>query len=181
MKHLSRIALPCLVVLTVCSCKDNSVNTDSIPNLIGNSSFELKGQPSLEGWIIDTTLAKVAHDAPVGGGNWSLGLEPGWYPQDGFAHTYITNHQGSGWYNLGAWMRSTNHWIGSVSFGKWSGGVLAYAKSITSDSSEWHYVALIDSVPLQPNDSLAVELSAGSTELANGFVFFDLISLQRLR
>ena len=169
------------ILLWFWSCKQETQITDDISNLIHNSSFETNGQPTFQTWIADTTLARLVQDVPNGGGSWSLRLEPGWIPQEGFARTYITGESGTGGYYLRVWTKSINRWRGSVTIGKWSGNTLTQTKSAYSDSSGWNYIALVDSLSLESGDSIGVHLSAGSTELSNGAVLFDLITLQRIR
>jgi hypothetical protein len=174
------VSISFFLCIPFCSLSLSSPNNDST-NLLQNSSFEFNNQPTLQYWIADTTLRKFAHDVPLDGGQWSLQLSPGWYPQEGFARSYVSAQLGVGVYQLTVWIKSINGWRGSVRLGQWSQNDWVNSRQIFCDSSAWTQYSLIDTISLQPNDSIAVQLSAGSAELANGDVLFDLVRLERIR
>lgn len=170
-----------LVPLSSCDQGSTAPNQLSGNNLIQNPTFEAHGQPSLQSWTSDTALAKIVQDAPPGDGMWSLQLLPGWTPQEGFAQTYVGGQSGVGVYKLTVWMKCINGWRGSLSLGIWSQNAWVSRKSVSSDSSQWSIVSLMDTMSLSATDSIAVHLSAGATELSGGRVLFDDVSLERLR
>lgn len=172
-----------LVVLLLVSCNQtpSGPNQPLNSNLIQNPTFEVNGKPSLQTWTADTMLAEIVRDAPSGDGIWSLQLVPGWIPREGFAQTYVSGETGTGVYKLTLWMKSINNWRGGASFGVWSHNTWVSRKMVTSDSSQWAMVSLLDTLSLTANDSIAVHLSAGATELASGEVLFDEISLERVQ
>ncbi len=150
-------------------------------NLIQNSSFEINGQPTLASWTADTSLAKIVQGAPLNGGSWSLQIMPGWVPQEGYAMTYITGQSGLGIYEMSVWCKSINHWAGNFEFGIRSNNTWVCFKRTYFDTTDWTEYSITDTLSLQPQDTIAVKLSAGITELANGSVLFDLVRLQKTR
>lgn len=180
LQNQTRIAI-CLLICIV-SWKANSAcfSSDS-SNLVQNSSFEINDQPTLQSWVADTTLTQFFQDAPPGGGKWSLRIFPGWIPQEGFARTYISGQSAVGVFRLVFWAKSINSWLGSASFGQWTQNGWVRSKRIYCDSTDWTQFSLIDTLSLQPNDTIAVHLSAGAVELSNGQILFDLVELKRIQ
>lgn len=150
-------------------------------NLIQNSSFESNNQPTLQSWVTDTTLRKFVQDVPPNGGQWSLQLIPGWFPQEGYARTYVSGQSGVGVYQISVWVKSTNGWRSTIRLGQWAQGTWINSKQISSDSTLWIQYSLIDTLSVQPNDTIAVHLSAGRAEIAKGNVLFDLVRLEKIQ
>ena len=169
--------------LTVLLCHQGiSFQIANTANLIQNSSFEMNGQPTLQSWAADTVLGKLVQDAPPGGGEWSLQLSPGWFPQEGFARTYIAGQSGVGVYQLNAWIKNLNGpRSSSIRVGQWSNNAWVSLKEIPCDSSAWMQYSLTDTLSLLPGDTIAVHLSAGETELVAGGVLFDLVRLEKIQ
>jgi len=149
--------------------------------LLQNSSFESNDQPTLQSWVADTTLREFVQDVPPNGGQWSLQLSPGWIPQEGYARTYVSGQSGVGVYHLSVWIKSINGWRGTVRLGQWVQGAWINSKGVSTDSALWIQYSLIDTLSVQPNDTIAVHLSAGETELATGDVLFDLVRLEKIQ
>ena len=150
-------------------------------NLVENWSFELNNQPTLQSWVADTMLRKFVQDVPSNGGQWSLQLSPGWFPQEGFARTYISGQSGGGVYQLTVWVKNMNGSRSSVRLGQWSQNAWVNFKQIPCDSSTWTQYSIVDTISLQPSDTIAVHLSAGETELVSGYVLFDLVCLEKIQ
>ena len=55
------------------------------------------------------------------------------------------------------------------------------SKQVLSVSSDWHQVTVLDTMLLANSDSIAVHLSAGSTEVALGRVLFADVILQKIQ
>jgi hypothetical protein len=176
----TRIAICLLICIVSWKAKSASFSSDS-SNLIQNSSFEINDQPTLQSWVADTTLAQFFQDAPPAGGKWSLRISPGWIPQEGFARTYISGQSAVGVYRVAFWAKSINGWKGSASFGQWNQNAWVRSKRIYCDSTSWTQFSLVDTLSLQPNDTIAVHLSAGAVELSNGQILFDLVELKRIQ
>ena len=187
---LIRDSIRCTAVfvlgLSMLSCQDNfilpiveqhrTVRTRRPPNLIQNSSFEVNDQPSLQSWF--ATYAYISQDAPPQGGTWSLLLYPS-IPEQ-WAITFVTGQSGIGVYRLTVWVKSINGWAGTVMLGHWAQNRFVQSTWTGSDSTQWNAVSVIDTLSLQPSDTIAVRLSANGEETSNGFVLFDLVDLERI-
>jgi hypothetical protein len=187
MKNLQvkTIVISISILVIVPSCKEDTIAPNQSPvNLIQNSSFESNGKSSLQSWwMSDTTFLKLVEDAPKGGGKWSLQLVPGWIPQQFFARTYISDQSGTGIYKLTISMKNQtfgNMWDPYVLLGRLVNNQWTRSKTISTDSTSWQTFSIIDTIFLQPNDTLAVQLSGGAGERAAGSVRFDLVELKRL-
>ncbi len=157
------------------------VGTDNLPeNLISNSSFEIGKSPSLEGWIVDSTWVDFARDVPPQGGQWSIKLEAGWAPQEGFAETYYSGDAGKRIYRLTAWMKTLHQWKGTISLGLRKSGQTIIRKSTSRDSTQWSQISLQDTLAVSRADSIIVRLSAGMTAVRRGEALFDLVKLERV-
>ena len=172
-----------VISLLIISCKKDS-SVSSI-NILVNSSFETNlNQPDYSGWtgtayIIDTAgniFDPIVQDAPSGGGLWSLQLEPGWIPSEGYSETHISGLSGTHTIELSAWMKSIN-WTGSISLEHWRNGQKIKYKTIADNPSQWKQITLIDTLTLLMTDTITVHLSAGWTEVASGRVLYDLVKL----
>jgi hypothetical protein len=180
-KRQARGATFILFVVAACLGNVAFLGTDTHPkNLIPNSSFEIGTSPTLQGWIVDSTWVDFVKDAPTQGGQWSIKLEAGWAPQEGFAETYLSGESGRNIYRLTAWMKTLHQWNGTISLGVRKSGQKALRKSASSNASQWTSISLQDTLTVGRSDSLIVRLSAGMTEVRRGEVLFDLIQLERV-
>lgn len=176
------IGTSALMIGVLGSCNQSpTAPSQSSSNLIDNSNFEVNGKPSLQSWVCDTSLATIVKAAPASDGTYSLELQPGWIPQQGFAQTFIARKSGAGLYNLTLWIKADNGWHGSVSLGTWSQGSWVSRKTVPADSSQWSMITLSDTLSPLTSDSISVYLSAGATEVASGQVLFTDISLQKVQ
>ena len=183
MRNIRRVVRqPVLILAATVFCvigrssRAQTSDSDSL-NLISNPSFELNGQPTLQSWVADTFLTAFVQDTPPGGGTWSLRIDPGWIPQEGYAQTYITGLSGISILELTVWIKSLNRWRGSATLGQWSKGEWVTNKRIDCDSASWTQISIVDTLSLLPTDTVAVHLSAGVTEVAFGEDLFDLVRL----
>ena len=182
MKQLAAISV--IFSLIFCSCrKEHPLITpvNAHANLILNGSFENSGFPDLSHWYSDQLMTgdSVNHDAPSGGGQWSLHVEPQWFPQEGYREQAIVAGTGTAIYTLSCSMKNFNNWTGTMSLRLRRAGITAIMGQISSNDSVWTNVSLTDTVTLLPTDSLLVHLSAGSTELVYGWSAFDKVVLIR--
>jgi hypothetical protein len=169
MKPLSSIlvGLLCLfLLLSSLSCKkgltsnEPLVPTSSPPNLISNGDFEHLGQPSLQGWVVADTLgAKLVNDAPPGGGTWALHLSAPWIYKPGPV-TYVTGQSGTGVYKLTAYIKNIVD-KGAIFVALWQHGQASTFKTAAEDTTGWRPVTIIDTLSLQPTDSIAVGFGVG--------------------
>ncbi len=172
--------IACALSLTSCSKTPTEPNNEP-PNLIANADFEVHSQPSLQNWVVDSNWAALVLDTIAGAPKWCIRIAPGWLPQEGFATTYVTGQSGSGIYKLTVLMRSTGAWQGTISLGRWSQNASSFVKQAGNNSSDWTQVTVTDTINLQTSDSIAVHLSAGSTEVAMGDVYCTDVVLQRIQ
>jgi hypothetical protein len=163
-------------------------------NLITNSSFESNGQLNCDSWydacgrelayqcdtIPDTNcMGWFVQDAPPGGGNWSIELEPGWIPAEGFAETYVTGISGTSIIQLKVWMKAVGGFNGGGYMCLYlKGQPFWFATSCKADTaSTWKQFTVTDTFTLLTTDTVVVHLSAGATEVAAWKIRFDLAEL----
>ena len=160
-----------------------------------NHSFEEGGQFSLAGWQVTDALCQEAYDkTPDGGGAWSLklhrrNLQGGCF---GVAYQVIPAVQDGGVWRVSAWVRvppgsgpARLYWTKFDPSD--TSGVLPYlpAPYTTVSSSmedQWVVLSRIDTLSVNPGDSLGIVLDAGVTSgpsRLNDVVYFDLISVDR--
>jgi len=179
------IAIFISILVIVPSCKEDTIAPSKSPvNLIQNSSFESNGQPSLQSWWVpDTIVSRLVEDAPQSGRKWSLELVPGWIPQQFCARTYLSGQSGTGIYKLTISMKNltlANMWDPCILLGRIVNNKWTSSKTISTNSTSWQTLSIIDTISLQPNDTLAVQLSGGAGERASGSARFYLVELKRL-
>lgn len=186
----NQIIISIVISVLLFACKNES-SEDSTPvplNLINNSSFETSAnQPDYSGWMGTAFLTDslgnhnipLVQDAPANGGQWCVQLEPMWYPAEGYTETILTGQAGTHIYQVTAWMKTIS-WTGSISLEQYSNGQLIDHKQLTDSSGVWKLESLVDTLTVLASDTLKVHLSAGSTELANGKVRFDMVQLKNL-
>ena len=170
-----------LTIFAATSCrKDNAiVPSGANENLITDSSFESNGQPSFQGWTGQSKTYSFVNDVPTGGGQWSLQLEPCWFPCEGYAETFVTGFNGNYTFKLICDTKAIN-WTGQIILRKQNqSGTTIDLTKISFNNPAWTTVSLTTNVSLQTTDKLVVHLSAGGTEVANGQVLFDKINLQK--
>jgi len=97
------------LALIFISCKETIVSEKEI-SLINNSSFELEGKPSLEGWNLETNVSSsvsFSDDTPPGGGSWSVVFTIG---DRSFARLYTSVFPpvGKFKYKFSIWAKSYN-------------------------------------------------------------------------
>ncbi len=180
--RLTTVALSALILSLLSSCSQSpTAPNQSSSDLIQNSNFEMNGKPSLNSWIYDTLLATVVRAGPDSESTWSLQLKSGWIPQQGFAQTYVSGQYGPGVYAVSVWVKADSGSVATLSFGRWSGGKWVSPDSVSSTVPQWLMMSIVDSLSPSASDSIAVCLSAGSTELTSRAVLFTDVTLQRLQ
>lgn len=172
-----------VLLCTLCSCADEPVTEATVSqNLISNSSFEMNGNPSSEGWVYwSNTPTKVSFsdDTPPSGGNWSVVLAVG--DRVGMTlRTTVPAPTGRNRFRLSMWAKA--YWTepkGSPGFFQLSlNGTIRNSMAI--EDSVWKVYAFIDTFTAVAGDSLTVTLQAGDTYNYRQ-TFFDNCRLEVLR
>jgi len=175
MKRL--IAVLFISVLVIACDRDENPAIPVNDNLILEDSFEdSNNQPTYDNWMVTPDLASFASETPEQGGSWSLQLEPGWAPQEGFAEQYIDVPAGKNIYELSAWVKGH----GYILIGVRSGDELEDFKKLTNESDDWKQISITNAYDIQAGDKLYVKLSAGMTEVANWKILVDLVALKKI-
>ncbi len=172
----------CLLVCVLLSCK-NPVDSqqETSEDLIHNTSFEINGNPTTNGWTYHSNLAGdtlFSHDVPPSGGSWSLVITVG----DRVVRYWSTTVAAPGEtqrYRLSVWAKAYRDTpISSPSFVALAlNGTVLQRRDI--QDSTWRYYETIDTVSTQMGDSLTVELNAGTTYRGQRS-YFDLCRLEVL-
>jgi hypothetical protein len=152
-------------------------------NLISNSSFERQGEPTLEGWTVESfnQVEIVAPPAP-GGGEFSLELTGQGHDPPTRVMTNVGEADNGGVYQLSAYVRGCG--------GTNGGGFIRLTVgdeypsldgSAQTHDAAWTLLSLTDTIVAGPDDSLKVWLSSfhypGPTWGAGQF---DLVTLERV-
>jgi hypothetical protein len=176
----SSIILLLIVFASLCGCKKDS-QTPTGPsedeNLIVNSSFEMVGIPSYQGWQFWSNVQSspaFSDDVPSAGGKWSIVLSVG----DRIGanlQTKVAAPVGGNRYKLSVWAKSK----GDPGFAQL---ILnkAIRRTIDIQNSVWRYYEVTDSLVTVKGDSLVVLLDAGTT-YSSAQSFFDLCRLETVK
>jgi hypothetical protein len=190
MRELWRLSLAAVVGLLIAlvGCKNSASGpTEDIGNLLSNGTFELNGHATFGHWALrDTpldTMTLFQQDAPPLGGSICLVLTPR-PPEASYARSYVTGiTANSGIFRLTVWARAINDWPnGSVSLWKMSAGFPTVLKSTNTPAGNWTQYTLEDTLDLDYQDSLFVQLSPGfDNQTIPGTMRFDLVKLEKIR
>jgi hypothetical protein len=168
------------------SC-ENSVDTNKGSNedLIQNYSFEINGNPSINGWTFksnysaDTLFTNFSNDVPPSGGKWSVFLIVSdrivRYLQIKIAAPTGENH-----FKLSVWAKSYS------SIPTSSPGFISLAlnnaniKRIDIQDSTWRYYETMDTISAGKGDTITVELFAGTAYMVRA-TYYDLCRLELLK
>jgi len=163
-----------IVVLLLANCTtENALPPNN--NLITNSSFEDSNGFNFQNWT--GNISSSSTDTPNNGGNYSLQLEPGWAPDEGFAETAVTNLNGPVSLRFSCDAKVID-WIGRIIILKEdSNGNRTELSNITFNNAVWQNVSFDINTNLINTDSIIIHLSADITEIATGKVLFDNVSL----
>lgn len=150
-------------------------------NLIQNSSFEFNSLPTGEGWFSSQNPIPQEYyenDAPEGGGLWSLKLNT-WGRSLYFAETFLTNFSGQKIFKLDGWMKTTGYY-GVISLCHISSGKIIKEKIIMEKPTSWTKYEIVDTLNLQPQDTIKVRVSSTYSPVMKYYQLFDLIELRNL-
>lgn len=174
MKRFIAILLISMLVIA-CDRDENPATPEN--NLILEESFEnTNDQPTYDKWTVAPNLASFASETPEDGGSWSLQLEPGWAPQEGFAEKSIGVPEGSNTYTLSAWVKGQ----GYILMGLQSENGLIDPKKVVNESDSWQQLSITNTFDIKSGDKLYVKLSAGMTEIATWKVLVDLVIVEKV-
>jgi hypothetical protein len=160
-------------------------------NLIPNSSFEINGQLNCSSWydackqeltyLCDTLVAgnpcdiAFYQDTPPEGGTWSLGATGIGNGFPATASTYITGQSGTHRYLLNVWMKDDGQAFGGTHIRIHSNGQDILEKSIPTSGMGWNFYSIIDTLKLDPTDSIEITLSAFAAGPSFGDIYFDQV------
>ena len=164
-------------------------------NLITNPSFEIDGQPNIDGW---NTLFNKDHfidwgfweDTPPGGGQWSVQILPGGRSQyEGFVEMMLSGINDQGVFELSAWTKTdTESWSHPISLTPSTiilnhirNGKVIHSKSLSNAPNDWTRISFIDTLTINPSDTLHIRLYAGVTEVSLPIIIFDLVSFMKIK
>src|SRR5579883_2648822 len=146
-------------------------------NLISNSSFDINGAPSLQGWVAsDTSLVHFSTDVPPGGGSYSVVVQPGINPIEGAVYTTVGALAGTHAYRISVWAK-TVQWAGDVYIDHLKLNPPAQPVLIPGpiiQDTLWTQYTATDTITANAGDSLTIGLESGSGNAPASKIYFDL-------
>jgi hypothetical protein len=180
-KQTSLLLISLVGVLS--GCRENATTGSAeVWDLISNSSFEVSGIASIEGWTywsnVDS-MVEFSNDTPPGGGNWSIRLAIGDRVGKQLARV-IETPIGHYRYRLSVWGKGILWDVGG--FTPELGSVRVYLNetvrmSVTLQDTTWSEVNITDSFATAIGDSVTVVIHGG----AMSETYFDLCRFQIAR
>ncbi len=173
-----------LTALIALSCKEAVTTPTPDLNLLSNSSFELNGTPTLQGWtVLDTSAVHFSTDVPHGGSRHSIVFKAQWFAPwpNNSVFVGLAAQSGMHRYRLSYWGKK----IGA------SGGVFVYLNRPTAGNSMlrvslpvvdtlWTLYSHIDTIATTASDSLFINISGGGTEVITGTTYFNTCEFEKL-
>lgn len=190
MKYFTTVILVA-ATLTTCGCKKSSSVTgpggqQGQEDLIGNTSFEQGGVPSITGWrqsFSDTGFIHFSGDVPASGGDYSVSLENGWGLLPSL-QAIVPTPSGTHQYRITLWSKALAgppmSASGSVSIRQKSTDTLIFRKWLAFSDTVWTEHTLLDTIATKAGDSLVVSLSGGQSQWSFGRTLFDLVRFIKL-
>ncbi|MDP4218867.1 MAG: hypothetical protein Q8916_05625 [Bacteroidota bacterium] len=163
----------------------NSTNAPSSNALLDNLTFDSSGHGSLNGWSYGASdmdsAAQFTSDVPPGSSaKWSLLLSPGWIPRTEFVHHEFTGLS-SGIYKLSLWEKVTQkEGMGAVRILTSNPAPMHISASMIAEDTVWTKISLLDTLTLSAKDTVSLELTGGSTEVAAWHVLYNNITFEKL-
>lgn len=151
-------------------------------NLLVNGSFERFCCPSFLGWVVvNPGLTSPVPDAPEDGGCWSLRLTADWAPTTAILRQKIEGVTDGDVLRLSAQVRAEDP-AGGGSIGLLVGEVpwTNTGKWASTNDTLWTRLTLVDTLSMEPGDSVWVEISALHTEIVPRVGLFDSVVLERV-
>jgi hypothetical protein len=180
-----------IIVMIFYSCEKSTNDLVTAPqskNLLTNSSFEINGSPTMNGWTLsedDTTflryLLRFSSDVPPGGGKSSIVVNYS-FPGPWRIYQLVPANAGSHIYRLSFWARNF-FGQGKVTLGlKTTMDTVINLQTVRPVDSLWTFHNMFDTVTADVNDSLVVIINSGYvgvTRLGGG-TWFDVVRLEGL-
>jgi hypothetical protein len=165
------------------------VLSTNLQSQIINGSFEnVNSMDELIGWkdVCPPEPSRVINAAP-GGGNYCMENWAGNYQGcfHEYAYQFVPSMKNGEIWKVEGWAKSTGISVGIYlgamdSTNNISSSTLTKINQATTDSTEWTYISVEDTVFLTQNETAVVLLFAGVTTGAMGGVsYFDMISAQK--
>ncbi len=181
-----RIIISITIYMLICfalSCESSVDSSNGLnEDLIQNSSFEIDGNPTINGWIYKSnfpTDTLFTNDAPPSGGNWSVLLQVG-DRQLKRLQTKIAAPAGTNRYRLSVWAKAYS----SIPIS--SSGFVSLElnkttiKNIAGADTTWKYYESIDTISAKKGDTITVTLNSG-TAYGIRLSYFDLCRFELLK
>jgi hypothetical protein len=176
-----------LALLVGVSCKETTTGPISGVNLLSNSTFEINGLPSFQGWIVpDTSVVHFSTDIPSAGSGRSVvfgigSLGDPWPSNSIYAA--ITGLSGTHQYRLSVFGK-TDRII--------SGGVFAYRNrplagnsipfsSLLIADTVWASYSYRDTLSVTPRDTIFINITGGVAEVVPlTSIYFNTCTFEKL-
>ncbi len=172
-----------MLVILISGCEKECPTelTEEGLNLITNSSFEINGNKSIDGWTLHSNFLDVgfSNDVPPFGGNWSVVLYGGDRIVPMYLETKIAAPLGCNRYRLSIWAKFKDpqgYGKGYVNFNK----NRSNGKYFTIQDSIWNYYELIDTLTTTNGDSLYVIISI-MPFIYPSQIYYDLCQLELIQ
>ena len=169
-----------LLGITNCGKKSIAPTSHSEPrNLVKNSSFELNGDSTTEGWE-GASSSNVYRDAPTfaGSGLWCLKLT-GACAWD-YALYLLDSVEDGGIYEFSCWARKEQYGVGGAGISFFNKRTRNFGKSTPVLSRNWTRIGLVDTLSIAPGDSIYVMLQAGGGVIGSCSGYFDLVRVIKI-
>jgi len=174
----------CVITLLLLSCRDDfTVDPDPDPTngsaILLNSSFELGGSSTLQGWdASNEQLTTFLQDTPPDGGEWCLSISSTPGPA-AFIEALFPASSGTRGYKISVWGKYLRT-QGTISIIQRSLNNTTIRSSLSVQDTVWTAYVLIDTLTTASGDSVGVRLSGGITEISTGTVAYDICLFERL-
>lgn len=172
------IAILICSILLCASCKESTTGlTGGADNLLVNSTFELQGTPSLQGWVVsDPSNVRFSTDTPPGGSGSSIVLEAQWFAPwpNGAIYQEVVPPAGTHRYRLSVLgKRSRIAGAVLVHIGRPSAPGSSLRMALQIVDTLWASSSSTDTITTVPGDSVYVTVSGGGTEILAGRSYFN--------
>ena len=182
MRHTTLLLLFCAFLSA--SCSNSVTGPNGGQNLLTNSTFEINGKPSLEGWVVpDTSAVHFSSDVPQGGSGSSIVMHIGQFapwPGNSVFATVIPP-QGTHSYSLSVFDMGAG------------GGVFVYlnrpntsnsslvASLRTKGTASWVLSTQTDTLSTMPGDTVFVTISGGGSPEVGGTSYYNTCTFELLK
>ena len=174
----TKISVLFLLALALFSCNKEKDDTIQIPYFIYETSFETDGTFDASGWT--GAGFSASDDTPSEEDNFSLKIEPQWFPQAGLAEYTLTGISGEVFLDLQFYTKSID-WVGEVQvLHVMSNGETENILTEQLEEEEWTFKSFILELDIASEDSLMIKFIAGGTEVATGQVLIDQVKVMHL-